>query len=44
MSMLLIECLVVVVDQVNVTYHAVECGDQLAEPIVFGHGLCENWR
>lgn len=29
---------------VNVTYHAVECGDRTAEPIVFAHGLCENWR
>lgn len=30
--------------KVNVTYHAVECGDPHAEPIVFAHGLCENWR
>lgn len=30
--------------QVNVTYHIVECGAYDAEPIVFGHGLCENWR
>jgi hypothetical protein len=29
---------------VNVTYHIVECGAADAEPIVFGHGLCENWR
>lgn len=29
---------------VNVTYHIVECGAPDAEPIVFGHGLCENWR
>jgi hypothetical protein len=29
---------------VNVTYHIVECGSPDAEPIVFGHGLCENWR
>jgi hypothetical protein len=29
---------------VNVTYHVVECGAVDAEPIVFGHGLCENWR
>lgn len=29
---------------VNATYHVVECGDKNAEPIVFGHGLCENWR
>jgi hypothetical protein len=30
--------------EVDVTYHAVECGDPTAEPIVFAHGLCENWR
>jgi hypothetical protein len=29
---------------VNVTYHAVECGDRNSEAIVFAHGLCENWR
>lgn len=29
---------------VNATYHVVECGESDAEPIVFGHGLCENWR
>jgi hypothetical protein len=29
---------------VNVTYHLVECGNASAEPIVFGHGLGENWR
>jgi hypothetical protein len=29
---------------VDATYHVVECGDRNAEPIVFGHGLCENWR
>ena len=29
---------------VDVTYHVVECGDHNAEPIVYGHGLCENWR
>jgi hypothetical protein len=29
---------------VNATYHVVECGNADAEAIVFGHGLCENWR
>ena len=29
---------------VNATYHAVECGSLHSEPIVFGHGLAENWR
>jgi hypothetical protein len=29
---------------VEVTYHIVMCGDEAAEPIVFGHGLAENWR
>ena len=30
--------------RVNVTYHAVECGSQKAEPIVFIHGLAETWK
>ena len=29
---------------VEATYHVVECGKFDAEPIVFGHGLCENWK
>lgn len=29
---------------VNATYHVVECGELSSEPIVFGHGLGENWR
>lgn len=28
---------------VEVTYHVVECGERSAEPIVFFHGLGENW-
>lgn len=31
-------------ENVTVIYHIVECGDPNSEPIVFGHGLCENWR
>lgn len=29
---------------VTAIYHVVECGDANAEPIVFGHGLAENWK
>lgn len=29
---------------VDATYHIVECGNPTAEPIVFGHGLAENWK
>jgi pimeloyl-ACP methyl ester carboxylesterase len=28
---------------VNITYHTVECGAADAEPIIFLHGLAENW-
>lgn len=30
-------------DPVEVTYHVVECGNRDAEPIVFFHGMGENW-